>query len=87
MTRVLTLRVPPNLLAKADARAARLGLDRATYVRDLIRHDVDVGDRQPHRFSSADLVGKFTGSPGSATNTQTRETMRQRIVARREKNR
>ena len=86
MTKELTLRVPPHLLAKADARAARLGLGRAKYVRDLIEHDVHGGrcDCQGHQFASADLVGKFTTDLGSATNSRVREVMRQRLLARRE---
>ena len=86
MTKVLTLRVPPHLLAKADARAARLGLGRAKFVRDLIEHDVDGGQGggQGHKFASEDLVGKFTTGLGSATNSRVREVMRQRLLARRE---
>lgn len=89
MTRVLTLRVPPHLLAKADARAARLGLGRARYVRDLIEQDVadGPGTGPSHRFASEDLVGKYTTGLGSATNSRVREVMRQRLRARREKNR
>ena len=35
MTRVLTVRIAPGLLAKAEARATQLGLDRAGYLRNL----------------------------------------------------
>ncbi len=90
MTRVLSIRIPPDLLSKAEARAARLGLDRAKYVRGLIEDDL--AGKHPitkHKFASEDLVGCYTSkTPGqSATNARVREVMRQRSLAKRERNR
>ena len=90
MTRVLTIRIPPDLLSKAEAKAARLGLDRAKYVRGLIEDDLaGKGPKPKHKFASEDLIGCYTsGTPGqSATNARVREVMRQRYLAKRERNR
>lgn len=92
MTKVLTIRIPPDLLSKAEARAAHLGLDRAKYVRSLIEEDLAEGDRKPrHKFASEDLIGSCESPylpPGtSATNSRVREVMRRRCLEKREKNR
>ena len=88
MTKVLTIRIPPELLSKAEARAARLGLDRAKYVRGLIEEDLAAKEpARKHRFASADLAGSYVGDGKPATNARIREMWKQRLVAKREKNR
>jgi hypothetical protein len=88
MTRVLTVRIAPGLLAKAEARAVRLGLDRAGYVRSLIEHDLrtPTGRSRPG-FASEDLVGAFRLGGESATNRRVREALRQRARSKRETDR
>lgn len=82
MTKVLTVRIAPDLLGKAEARAARLGLDRAKYVRGLIEGDLaQEAESKPHRFGSEDLAGYYTGEGHSATNAIAREKLRQRVAA------
>lgn len=77
MTKILTVRIDPVLLQKAEARAARLGLDRAQYVRSLIEEDVTVDVENPTtRFSSADLAGMYEGTGKAATNQETRNRLR-----------
>jgi len=77
MTKVLTLRLDPDLLGKAEARAARLGLDRAKYVRSLIEEDLAGASPAAHRkFVSEDLVGMYEGSGTAATNDSVRERLR-----------
>jgi len=79
MTKVLTVRIDADLLGKAEARAARLGLDRAKYVRSLIEEDLaDADDASPHKFASEDLVGMYEGSGRSATNAASRRHLRKR---------
>jgi len=81
MTKVLTVRVPPELLTRMEARAVSLGLDRAKYVRSLIEEDLVVGpDEGGRKFASEDLVGIYSApeSGGSATNARVRDVMRQR---------
>lgn len=81
MTKVLTLRLDPELLGKAEARAARLGLDRAKYVRSLIEEDLAAGDAEtPHKFASEDLAGMYEGPGIAATNTVVREQLRRNIT-------
>jgi hypothetical protein len=81
MTKVLTVRIPPALLARAEAKAASLGLDRAKYVRSLIEDDLaarpGAGGRQ---FVSEDLVGIYAAAEPapSATNARVREVLRHR---------
>jgi hypothetical protein len=83
MTEVLTVRIPPALLCKAEARAARLGLDRSKYVRSLIEEDLAGEKRKPkHKFASEDLIGScqtsYLPAGTSATNARVREVMRRR---------
>lgn len=90
MTKVLTVRIPPALLCQAEAKAARLGLDRAKYVRGLIEEDLAKKEpKKKHKFASHDLMGIYE-SPvleKGATNAVVREMMRRRLLEKRERNR
>ena len=78
----------PELLARAEARAVRLGLDRAGYVRSLIAHDLEVSlGESRHQFASDDLVGAFQLGGVSATNRRVRESLNRRARPRRETDR
>lgn len=89
MTQVLTVRVPPDLLAKADERAAQLGLDRGKYVRGLIEQDITTGvrDRRRRTFSSESFIGSVPLRRGPYTNRRVRAIVRERLARRHEKNR
>ncbi len=77
MTKILTLRLDPELLSKAEARAARLGLDRAKYVRSLIEEDLATPQAAAQRkFASEDLVGMYEGSGYTADNSSVRGQLR-----------
>jgi len=76
MTRVLTVRIGPELLAKAEERAVQLGLDRAGYVRNLIEQDLKSARVPRRRFASEDLVGAFRLGGQSATNDRVRDQIR-----------
>jgi hypothetical protein len=77
MTKVLTVRIDPVLLQKAEARAARLGVDRAQYVRSLIEEDVTgKAEERTTRFASSDLAGMYEGTGKTATNQETRKRLR-----------
>ena len=83
MTKILTVRLPPDLHDKAEARATRLGLDRAKYVRSLIEDDLSVGGGKNTRpFASEDLAGLYQGDPVAATNASVRERLRKRLLSR-----
>jgi len=88
MTKVLTIRISPDLLSKAEAKAAQLGMDRAKYLRSLVEDDVRSTENAPrHRFASEDLVGIHSEKPSlPATNARTTEMMRRKILAQRERN-
>ena len=87
MTQILTVRVPPALVAKADARAAELGLDRGKYLRSLIEQDVNTSQksRRKRRFASEDFIGSTPLGLGPYTNRRVRAIVRERLVAKREK--
>jgi hypothetical protein len=88
MTEVLTVRVPPDLLSRAEARAGRLGVDRAAYVRGLIEEDLGREARSAeHRFGSEDLAGYYTGTGEAATNAVVRKNLRRRNSAESERHR
>lgn len=88
MTRVLTVRIAPDLLGKAEARAASLGVDRAKYVRGLIEEDLAAGSgKGPYRFASEDLIGSVPLGQGPYTNARIRAKIRARLKAKGEKNR
>lgn len=79
MTKVLTVRIDPVLLEKAEARASRLGVDRAKYVRSLIEEDLASDqDRKNAGFVSTDLAGIYGGNAPSATNEEVRNRMNRR---------
>jgi hypothetical protein len=89
MTQVLTVRVPPDLIAKADARAAELGLDRGKYVRTLIEQDVASASRRDRkrRFVSEDFIGSVPLRQGPYTNRRVRAIVAGRLARAREEDR
>ena len=89
MTQVLTVRISPELVAKADARAAELGLDRGKYVRSLIEQDVNARrrGRKKHVFASEDFIGSVPLARGPYENRRVRELVRERLAAKHEKTR
>jgi hypothetical protein len=83
MAKVLAVRLPSGLLAKAVARANQLGLDQARYVRRLIEQDLARANlRALHRFASEDLVGAFRLGGKSATNQRVCATLRKHAEKR-----
>lgn len=86
---MLTVRVPPDLVAKADARAAELGLDRGKYLRSLIEQDVGAGrrDRRKRVFASEDFIGSASLGLGPYTNSRVRALVRKRLVSKHEEDR
>lgn len=89
MTQVLTVRVSPDLLAKAEARAAQLGLDRGQYVRALIEQDLTARTKESRkrRFASEDFIGCMPLARGPYTNRRVRAMVRERLALKREKDR
>lgn len=83
MTKILTVRLPQELHDKAEARAVRLGLDRAKYVRSLIEDDILESSREKTcSFASEDLIGLYQNAPVAATNASVRERLRSRTLGR-----
>lgn len=86
---MLTVRVPPDLIAKADMRAAELGLDRGKYVRGLIEQDVAAAAKIPRkkRFVSEDFIGSMPLGRGPYTNRRVRELVLEHVRSARAKDR
>jgi len=87
MTQILTVRVSPDLVAKADERAAELGLDRGKYLRSLIEQDVKSSRRRrrKRKFASEDFIGSTPLELGPYTNRRVRDIVRKRLLGKREK--
>ena len=84
---MLTVRIHPDLLAKAEARAAALGFDRGKYVRELIARDVAESKNAPRKFASEDFVGSAQLGWGPYTNQRIRAAVRARIKDKHEAHR
>ena len=89
MTQILTVRVPPDLIAQADRRAAELGLDRGKYVRSLIEQDVRMNSTRgsKRKFVSENFIGSVPLARGPYTNRRVRAIVRERLAAKREEDR
>jgi len=79
MTKIFTLRLDAVLLNETEARAARLGLNRAAYVRSLIQVDLSkTEETKAGSFSSEDLAGMYEGNGRVASNPEVRSRLRAR---------
>jgi hypothetical protein len=80
MTKLLSLRVKPGLLARIDSRSVELGNNRSEYILGLVERDLEFAEHQRgHRFGSDDLVGAFqTGLP-LGDNATVRSVVRGRL--------
>ena len=89
MTSLLTVRLAPDLKAKAERRAAELGLDRGKYVRSLIEQDPAAAAERPktRTFASEDFIGSVPFGEGPYTNSRVRRIVRRRIGRARETHR
>ncbi|MBI3851526.1 MAG: hypothetical protein HY298_14805 [Verrucomicrobia bacterium] len=88
MTKPISLRARPSVIAAIDARAAKLGQDRTKYILTLVERDLseEASPRQ-HKFVSHDLIGSVRLNTGPATNRNTRRVISRRLKERGEKNR
>lgn len=77
MTKVITVRLREDEVAKCDAEARRLGLTRTEYVRYRLFPDEAEEGASEGRFLSQDLVGSFTVGTGS-TNPEVRKALAKR---------
>jgi hypothetical protein len=76
-------------MARADARAAQLGIDRGKYVRSLIEQDLadSAQEKKPRKFASEFFIGSTPLGRGPYTNRRVRAIVRERLSIRREKDR
>lgn len=83
MTGVLTVRLSEDLLEKAEAKAARMGMDGRRYVRTLIEEDLADSTKKPEptawKFASEDLAEMYETSGLPATNTALKERLRKSV--------
>jgi hypothetical protein len=80
MTKPLSLRVRPSLIAAMDARAAKLGQDRTKYILSLVERDLtdDQASRR-RRFASEDLIGSMRTGVKSGDNATVLRLARERL--------
>ena len=80
MTRPISIRALPSVIAEMDARAARLGQRRTQYILSLVERDLTKEQSsRPHCFASDDLIGSFRTGLKSGDNAAVRQTIRQRL--------
>jgi hypothetical protein len=80
MTKLLSVRVDPGVMAQIDSRSAELGRNRSEYILALVERDLEQarGERG-HRFASADLIGSLRTGISSGDNATVREIVRKRM--------
>ena len=83
MANVLTIRLPSDLLANVDRKAAALGRSRAEHVRQVLEADAAAPEHKPRRFASLRLKGRYALGRGS-DNAAVRKALSRRAY---EKNR
>jgi hypothetical protein len=80
MTKPLSIRARPSVIAAIDARAAKLGKDRTKYILSLVRQDLADGQApRSHRFASEDLVGSMRTGLKTGDNATIRTLARRRL--------
>ena len=77
MTKIITVRLREEEVARCDAEARRLGLTRTEYVRYRLFRDRGDDDGAGGGFLSRDLVGAYAVGTGSG-NPQVREALAKR---------
>ena len=80
MTRPISLRARPSVIAAIDARAAKLGQDRTKYILTLVERDI-TGEKasRKHRFASGDLIGSMRTGLKFGDNATVRRLARERL--------
>lgn len=84
MTKVLTVRLKEEELARCDAEARRMGLTRTEYVRHCLFGKIeeeDAAGKSSPAFLSRDLIGAFAVGSGSS-NREVREALAKRVRIR-----
>ena len=80
MTRPISLRARPSIIAALDARAAKLGQDRTQYILTLVERDLtEEKAARKHRFASDDLIGSVRTGLKSGDNATVRRTAREHL--------
>ena len=80
MTKPISLRARPSVIAAIDARAARLGQDRTKYILTLVERDLSEAlTPRRHKFASHDLIGSVSTGLKSGDNATVRRVVRQRL--------
>ena len=80
MTKPLSIRARPAVIAAIDARAAKLGQDRTKYILSLVRQDLaEEQTPRSHQFASEDLIGSMRTGLKSGNNATIRRLARERL--------
>ena len=77
MTKPLSLRAQPALIAAIGARATQLGLNRSKHILPLVEQYLSREKaRRRHRFASRDLIGCVSTGLKSGDNATVRKLIR-----------
>lgn len=78
MTKLITIRLTPEEIARCDLEAGKLGITRSEYVRARL-FDKAIAPSPPKRsFQSKHLIGSMQGGKGS-NNSSVRKAMKKRV--------
>ena len=78
MTKLLSIRMNPEVFSAIEERSGELGRNRSQYILALIQNDLTAAKSQ-RRFSSEDLIGSIrTGIP-SGDNATVRRHIQKRL--------
>lgn len=78
MTKLLSIRVKPEILAAIDERSGELGRNRSQYILDLIQNDIGKA-KSRRRFSSEDLLGSLRTGISAGDNSTVRDLITKRL--------
>lgn len=82
MTKLLSIRVKPEILSAIEERSGELGCNRSQYIMELIQRDIGKA-KSRRRFSSEDLIGSVSTGIPAGDNKTLRHLINKRL---REKN-
>ncbi len=80
MTKLLSVRVKPELFTAIEERSGEVGRNRSQYILGLIQRDLEeAASRRKRQFASDDLIGSIRSGIPTGDNATVREVMRKRL--------
>jgi hypothetical protein len=80
MTKMISIRVDPGVLAEVDSRSSELGRNRSEYILGLVKRDLEVARKERgHCFASEDLIGSVRSGIAMGDNATVRRVIAERF--------